>query len=536
MNAPLPAPGPAASSTQAPMQAAETGEEVLGEAAAARPALLGPLPLRRLRRKRHPAARRDNPFFPREQRSLFGEILDWMFAPLMLLWPLSVAITFVVARSLTDAPFDRALTDRVSVLREQLFAAEGMIRAPMVQTLDRFARLGDGSSLRLQVAGADGRTLAGDIDLPRPALYDFPAPGRVQLRNVLDNGVEWRIAYTWTSPPGIDQGEPVLIQVAETPETREQLASEIIRGVLFPQFLILPVALLLVWFGLSRGLAPLKQLQEKIEARRPDDPAPINPKDAPEELAPLVDAFNDLLRRQTHTMQNQRRFIADAAHQLKTPLAGLRTQSELALRETEPRQLRETLARIAASADRSAHTVSQLLALARTENLREAITMEVLDLAALVRSVVADHYAHSLARGLDLGYDGGESVANVIGHPVLLREMVGNLIDNALRYTPAQGFVTARVRSFNSRVVLEIEDDGIGIGPADRELVFERFFRVLGGQADGSGLGLSIVREIAWQHGASISIADGLMWPAHRGAGTGTRFIVEFPEPSDPES
>jgi len=256
----------------------------------------------------------------------------------------------------------------------------------------------------------------------------------------------------------------------------------------------------------------------------------------------------DQLHRQLHRFDQQQRLFRLQVEQQTTALTERtldleqreaelrRRESELALRETDPRQLRETLARIAASADRSAHTVSQLLALARTENLREAITMEVLDLAALVRSVVADHYAHSLARGLDLGYDGGESVANVIGHPVLLREMVGNLIDNALRYTPAQGFVTARVRSFNSRVVLEIEDDGIGIGPADRELVFERFLRVLGGQADGSGLGLSIVREIAWQHGASISIADGLMWPAHRGAGTGTRFIVEFPEPSDPES
>lgn len=497
---------------------------------ASEPALLGPLPVRRLRRRRAVATRSNNPFFPSEQRSLFGEILDWMFAPLMLLWPLSVAITFVVARSLTDAPFDRALVDRVSVLREQLFAAEGVMRAPMVQTLDRFARLSDGSSLRLQVAGADGRTLAGDIDLPRPALYDFPAPGRVQLRNVVDNGIEWRIAYTWTSPPGLDQGEPVLIQVAETPETREQLASEIIRGVLFPQFLILPLALLLVWLGLSRGLAPLKQLQEKIETRRPDDPAPISPKDAPEELAPLVHAFNDLLKRQTHTMQNQRRFIADAAHQLKTPLAGLRTQSELALRETDPRQLRDILAQISDSADRSAHTVSQLLALARTENLREAVTLDTVDLASLVRSVVSDLYAASLAKSLDLGFDSDGESCPINGHPILLREMVSNLVDNAIRYTPSGGLVTARVRMVNGHAQLEVEDDGVGISPADRDLVFERFFRVLGADADGSGLGLSIVREIAWQHGASVSVADGLMWPAHRGAGTGARFTVRFPQ------
>ncbi len=489
--------------------------------------------LRRERRKRSPLIRRINPFFPREQRSLFGEILDWMFAPLMLLWPLSVAITFVVARSLTDAPFDRALVDRVSVIREQLFAAEGGVRAPMVQILDRFARLSDEASMRLQVAGADGRALAGDIDLPRPALYDFPAPGRVQMRNVVENGVEWRIAYTWTSPPGIHEGEPILIQVAETLDTRDQLASEIIRGVLFPQFLILPLALLLVWFGLSRGLAPLKLLQEKIALRRPDDQSPINPKDAPEELTPLVDAFNDLLRRQAQTLQTQRRFIADAAHQLKTPLAGLRTQSELALRVTEPAELRDTLMRISASAERSAHTVSQLLALARTENLRDAVTMDELELGPLVRAVVAEHYAASLEKNLDLGYDGDDLPSPVAGHPILLREMVGNLVDNAIRYTPKGGIVTVRVTSSAMEVQLEVEDDGVGIAPADRGLVFERFFRVLGGSADGSGLGLSIVREIAWQHSAIIAITDGLMWPTHRGAGTGTRFVIRFPKLRD---
>jgi two-component system sensor histidine kinase TctE len=199
---------------------------------------------------------------------LFGEILDWMFAPLMLLWPLSVAVTFVVARSLTDAPFDRTLIDRVEVLRERITAGETDSRAQLLPLLERLARAQDGSTLRIQVAGPEGRIVAGDSGLARPGLYDFPAPERIRLRTVVDNGVEWRVAYTWASPSDLIENGLLLIQVADNFDNRDQLASEIIRGVLFPQFMILPLSLLLVWFGLSRGLAPMKLLQRKIQQRR----------------------------------------------------------------------------------------------------------------------------------------------------------------------------------------------------------------------------------------------------------------------------
>ena len=483
---------------------------------------------------RRPAPRRRaNPFSPAEQRSLFGEILDWMFAPLMLLWPLSVAITFVVARSLTDAPFDRTLVDRVEVLRERIATSESDSRAQLLPLLERLARAQHGSTLRIQVAGPEGRIIAGDHGLARPGLYDFPAPERIRLRTVVDNGVELRVAYTWASPSDLTEDGLLLIQVADNFDNRDQLASEIIRGVLFPQFMILPLSLLLVWFGLSRGLAPMKLLQCKIQQRRPDDLSPIDPKEAPEELTPLVVAFNDLLARQAQMLQAQQRFIADAAHQLKTPLAGLRTQSELAMRETNADELRRTLEHIASSAERSAHTVNQLLALARTANLRHAVAMDELDLAPLVRTVITDYYSVALEKSIDLGFESDDLPAPITGHPVLLREMIGNLIDNAIRYTPAGGIVTARVQTTLAELVLEIEDDGIGIAPADRDLVFNRFFRVLGVGADGSGLGLSIVRETVVQHGATLAISDGLMWPTHRGAGTGSRLTVRFPKFND---
>ncbi len=474
-----------------------------------------------------------------EQRSLFGEILDWMFAPLLLLWPLSVAITFLVARSLADAPFDRSLADRTLVLAEHV---RTYTHAPAKESLAVTANhlLQDNEDrIYFQVLDLNGELLAGDPDFPRPRLYDFAEVERVKLRNATIREVEIRTAYSHVLGPSADgnaNGRWMLIQVGETLERRGRLANEIIKGVIFPQFLILPIALGLVWFGLSRGLAPLKSMQHRIRTRRPDDLSPIDPHGAPEELEPLVDAFNDLLARQALSLSAQKRFIADAAHQMKTPLAGLRTQAELAMRETDPKQLQRSLAQLVRSASRTAHMISQLLSLARTENLRDATALDPLDLYPLVRALASEWADEALKRRIDFGIEHDAGPARISGQPILLREMVGNLIDNALRYTPERGMVTVRIRVTADEIVLQVEDDGSGIPLAERSMVFERFYRMPGTPGDGSGLGLSIVREIAAQHGARIEVDDGIPWPAARGRGAGTRISVCFPRIGAPES
>jgi len=468
-----------------------------------------------------------------EQRSLFGEILDWMFAPLLLLWPLSVAVTFLVARSLADAPFDRSLADRTLVLLEHVrTSVSAPYGEPLAVTASHLLQPDDEDHVYYQVLDLDGSLLAGEAEFPRPRLYDFPEVGRVKLRNAMLRGVDLRVAYTHVLKPteSNEGGERwMLVQVGETLERRGKLANEIIKGVIFPQFLILPMALGLVWFGLSRGLAPLKSMQHRIRERRPDDLSPIDPRGAPEEIAPLVDAFNELLVRQAQSLGAQKRFIADAAHQMKTPLAGLRTQAELAMRDTDPKQLQRSLAQLVRSTSRTAHLISQLLALARTENLRDAAAMESLDLGPLARAVSADWADEALKRRIDFGVENDEAPTPIAGHPILLRELINNLIDNALRYTPERGVVTVRTLAGPDEIVLEVEDDGTGIPEPERDMVFERFYRVLGVQGDGSGLGLAIVREIAAQHGATVEIHDGARWPAARGRGAGTRFAVRFP-------
>jgi two-component system sensor histidine kinase TctE len=452
----------------------------------------------------------------RIQRSLFGEILDWMLVPLLLLWPMSIAITYLVAKSIANHPFDRALDDRVIVVSQQVREANGKVVAQLSNSARDILRADDVDNIYFQILGPNGEHVDGDVDLPLPPADEEQLPsGSVRFRNDTLRGSEVRVAYVYTEirsrrgthEPG---NAPIaLVQVAETLDKRAQLANEIIKGVILPQFIILPVALALVWFALSRGLSPLAELQQRIRARRPDDLSPIESGQVPEEISPLVRSFNDMLAQLSQSIEMQKRFIADAAHQMKTPLAGMRMQSELALRETDREEMHRSLEQLAKSSEVATRLVNQLLALARAENQTPASKPLIpLELCELARNAVQDWVQASFTSRIDLGFEQPGHPIMVQGNPVMLRELLSNLIDNALRYTPQGGSVTVRVRAnvVEEQAILEVEDTGPGIPPSERAHVFERFYRILGSNAEGSGLGLSIVREIAQQHGASVDI------------------------------
>jgi two-component system sensor histidine kinase TctE len=258
--------------------------------------------------------------------------------------------------------------------------------------------------------------------------------------------------------------------------------------------------------------------------------SPIDSRQVPEEISPLVGSLNDMLARLAHTIDAQKRFIADAAHQMKTPLAGMRMQSELALRQVDPGEIHRSLEQLAKSSESATRLVNQLLALARAENQPHAgLALEPLELAALARSVVQDWVQASFSHEIDLGYEDPDGPVEILGDGMMLRELLSNLIDNALRYTPPGGSVTVRVRSDAGQALLEVEDTGPGIAPGERPRVFERFYRILGSSASGSGLGLAIVREIARQHGADIEIFNNprSIQKKH----PGSLFRLTFPPP-----
>ena len=471
--------------------------------------------------------------FQREQRSLFGEILDWMLTPLLLLWPVSLALTWLVAQGLANKPFDRALEYNAHALAQLVTVQHSKVQFNLPQPASEILRADDSDIVYYQVTGPGRKFLSGERDLPLPDDDDHTAPGEVRLRDAELRGVEIRVAYIWVRL-ALPDAPLALVQVAETREKRSVLAAEIIKGVMLPQFAILPLAVLLVWLALVRGIRPLSALASRIRARKPDDLSPLDESAVPQEVGPLVGSVNDLLTRLKDSIATQKRFLADAAHQLKTPLAGLRMQADLAQREdASADDLKQSLQQIGHASVRATHTVNQLLALARAEAGGAVMAQQPCDLAQLTIDVVREAVPQAMDKQIDLGYDGpapGAPELTLLGNPTLLREMIRNLVENAIHYTPSTpespGVVTARLRvePFSRALAVQVEDNGPGIPQAERASVFQPFYRALGTNVHGSGLGLPIVQEIAAQHRAEVSVDD-----AHPGQQPpGACFTVRF--------
>ena len=467
------------------------------------------------------AGRGRNPFDNYEYpNSLFGEILDWMLAPLLLLWPISIAATNHVANYLANQPYDQQLADNVTAIVRMIKVDGDRVTANLPSPARALLRADETDVLYYQVIGPNRQLIHGDREIPWPPLPATIEAGKVLLRDERIESDNVRIAYAFV--PVKSGLPPAIVQVAETLRKREALSASIISGVLLPQFAIIPLAVILVYLGLMRGIAPLHLLQERIQSRRPSDLSPLSVKRVPDEVRPLVIAFNQMMGRLEENLQAQQRFISQAAHQMRTPLTGLKTQTEIALSESEPARMRNALQLIAESTDRASHLINQLLMLARAEASHEKLhTVEPLDVDALARGVAEDWVVRALAKGIDLGYEDSGRSLWVNGVPLLLRELLTNLVDNAIKYTAPGGHVTVRARA-GRLAVIEVEDDGIGIPADERASIFERFYRVLGTDAEGSGLGLAIAVEIAELHQAKIDLLPG-------GNDRGSLFRVSFP-------
>jgi two-component system sensor histidine kinase TctE len=292
--------------------------------------------------------------------------------------------------------------------------------------------------------------------------------------------------------------------------------------VIIPQLLLIVIAGVLIWRGVAHGLLPLRHLQQAVSTRSHLDLSPITAENVPGEVEPLVTSVNDLMKRIHTVLGFQERFIADTAHQLRTPVAGLKAHIELALREDDMAQVKRALGHLYTSAERLSRLVSQLLSLARNEphNVRTA-NFTPFDLNQLALRTTQEWVPGAYKKNIDLGFETAPSPVLMNGEATRVTELINNLVDNAIRYTQPGGRVTVRIQSGDS-ACLVVSDDGPRIPVEERKRIFERFHRLLGTHEEGSGLGLAIVHEIATLHDATISLEDDA-------DGVGNTFTVSFP-------
>lgn len=367
-----------------------------------------------------------------------------------------------------------------------------------------------------RVVAPDGKTLTGYEDLPMPPRTPRGVGADAQVHySASYRGEVIYLVAIYKQVYGLDTTDPVIILMGETGESRQALAQEILIADLERQCLLIAASALLVWFGLGWGLKPLTALRANLLKRSSWDLSPIDPSPVQTEIRPLIEALNQHTSRIDTLIQTRQRFITDASHQLRTPLSELRTQVEYTLRQNQAALSHQTLTTLQSWIDGQTRLIAQLLLLARSEP--EAMQSQPgadVDLAALAQNAALEYVPAARRKTIDLSFEGPEQGVFIRGNALLLHELLANLLDNAIRYTPAHGAISVRVMQ-GANAVLEVEDNGPGIAPAERDKVFERFYRGAQRDAHGSGLGLAIARDICASHGASISLHD----TAHGGHG-----------------
>jgi two-component system sensor histidine kinase TctE len=445
--------------------------------------------------------------------SLRSQLLRWLLIPLVLLVALNAVSVYHNALDAADQAYDRSLLASTRALAERVSVRDGKVVADVPYVaLDSFETDTLGR-IYYKVSGIDGETVSGYDDLPAvPAnvARSEAYPALVRFYHAIYNGEPIRIAALLQPVYDDSMRGIVLIQVGETLDVRRALSRKILIDTLVRQAVMVLAVATLVWFAVRLVLRPLMRLKTEVENRALNDLSDVDQALVHKEVRPLVAAMNTTMSRMQHLIANQRRFIADASHQLRTPLTVLKTQAELALREDDPVAMREIVRSLAATTDSTVHLANRLLTLARIEHGGEASRMVPLSLTGVVRQVGLELAPTAVSRQIELSLD-ADDAGDVDGQALMLHELVSNLVDNAIRYTPDGGKVALRVVPKDGCVVLEVEDNGCGVAPDEHEKVFTPFYRVPGSfetNPDGTGLGLAIVRDIAMLHKAQVVLSD----------------------------
>lgn len=451
-------------------------------------------------------------------RSLRSYLMQRLLISIYLLWIVSTVVGYFATINYANQPYDLVLLQRANEVAAELRLGSGHEQLDVVPSLPDGTELGVPDKVLYTVTDSEGRKLAGNGNTLRPLSYRRDRKGPLFSNGEREGQKTRMVSLTFNS-----NGNILQLHVSETTQQRQALIRGILANIVIPQLLLTLIALAVVWYGLKQGLRPLEKLRHEVVNRRRDDLSQLDGGKAPAEVRPLIDAVNNLLERLKQVMAAQQRFVADAAHQLRTPFAGLKTQSELALRTDDPARKQHALNHIHTSTEHGIRLVNQLLALARNEpGGQDTANFSPLNLNQLAQECTVNWVQMAYEKDIDLGFEGVSAPLFVRGDANSLTEMLNNLIDNAIRYTPVGGHITVAVQATSLGAVLSVEDNGPGIEPQHRERVFERFYRILGSGQSGSGLGLSIVAEVAKRHGGELILDSG-------SNGIGTRISMRFP-------
>lgn len=469
--------------------------------------------------------------------SIRKQLLLWLLIPLSTIAVSSTLIAYNAALLLAREIYDKGLLNSADSVIARVRHKGGKVLVDLPPAAQSILKHNYQDVFFYQIYTMDGKRIAGDGTLPfdRKSLDSNQPHYTTRLldgKEVRVLTMQFPVASHFADEKADEDDddnppETLILEVAETRNARREIVTHIVISVLLPQLILIICGGIAVWFGIKQGLFPLQQLSKQLSSRSPNDLSPVSESTAPLEVRPLVGAINDLLKMLNDEMEKERRFVANAAHQLRTPLAGLKTYADLALKMNEDPSVSSVLAQLHTGINRMSSLIIRLLTLARSEpGVASKTARQNTDLSAIVSSVTEDLVPLSIEKQVDLGFESPQESIFIEGDPVGLREMVTNIIENAVIYNQQGGKVTVRISKM-SAPTLSVEDNGPGIPEKERELVFERFYRILRDGAAGSGLGLSIVREIARSHNAKVEVADGA-------GGVGTCLTVTFPEPARP--
>jgi two-component system sensor histidine kinase TctE len=449
-------------------------------------------------------------------RSLRVGLLSWLGPVLVLLLALDALACYFTALHFANLVYDRWLIDSTRSLAQAVRSEHGQIEFEMPRIALQIFRFDEVDQTYFRIASDRRGFIAGETDLPTG--NSVPING-IRLASATVQAQPVRVVSTRIAPA--ETNDTVTVTIAETLIKRNTLARDILLAMVAPQVALLGIASLLAWLGVSRGLKPLTDLASQIEARDHNNLSPVPQTGLPREARVLAARINELLARLGSTIRAQKRFVADAAHQLRTPLAAVMLQLERAERASDADTVRNALHALHRSVERAGRMTQQLLALARTDpEASNAVELKSLDLVALARRVGEEWIPRALKREIDFGLIVPGGPVLIAGDDRLLSELLSNLIDNALRYSGAAGRVSVIVEG-GPQPMLAVQDDGPGIPEDERARIFERFYRVPGSSGDGCGLGLAIVEEIARLHRSTVEVSSGT-------DARGSRFTVVF--------